>query len=293
MIHKATRKEFTLVIPFDSGILKKLNGQPFIVRTDTINISEIKELIKKINKKAKSILIDYRDQSLNFVHIDENWKDIETTLLISEIGSVKKLIANADLLKMLDLKIFLPASKEKSFTDTRILASLGIHSGIFIDDIEKVLWEEFLDLSKYYFKSRVKLAPIEPFSFIKFHYKPNEELDYNNIYANNPEHFLHLNLNEEIALNYEDFNNHKFIARGIDEISKIEANPDFLEINQKKEKIFSQLSDCSVCPGWKICLGKFNNIENKKETCSRSFTQMINFLEHREVKKAVIKVKKT
>lgn len=289
---KATKKKFTLIIPFSEHLFKKLNGNPFIVRTHAINVDEIKNELRKYNKQANSILIDYRNENMNFISFDESWKDLELTILLSEIGSFKNLIAQRPILQKLNIKFLFPASQENSYHDVRILSSLGIHCGVYFDDVQNVLWNEFSDLADYYLKSRIEQAPIEPLSFLKFHYETNNEIDFNTIFYNNPDFFLYVSENEDVATSFSDFSNQKYIARGIDNIDGIQQNEAYKKSIIRKEDFFQNLNECSTCPAWNICMGKFNQLEDKKTTCSKVFTNIINLLENRQVKKVAVLGKK-
>jgi hypothetical protein len=75
---------------------------------------------------------------------------------------------------------FLDGSKKESYESVQILSSLGIYSGIVIN--ENADWEKLTDLMYYALCGRIPHAPIEPFQYVYDTYQRNRLVDYGVVY---------------------------------------------------------------------------------------------------------------
>jgi hypothetical protein len=99
-----------------------------------------------------------------------------------DLGAVRDLIGWLPLLKKLNIKFFLDGGKEQNYEAVQILSSLGIYSGIVIN--EDADWEKLTDLMYYALCGKVPHAPIEPFQFVYDRYERNILVDYGRVFFN-------------------------------------------------------------------------------------------------------------
>jgi hypothetical protein len=158
------------------------------------------------------------------------------------LGAVRDLVGMLPLLKKLNVKFFFNGAVAQHYEAAQILSSLGIYSGIVIN--ENADWEKLTDLMYYALCGKVAHAPIEPFQFVYDMYERNRLVNYGVAFFEDEENFLH---------ERDDF-----------------FSTESAEIQRKHRKFFYEATDCGACAGWRICLGKYATLEDKSGC--RSFT---------------------
>jgi hypothetical protein len=131
---------------------------------------------------------------------------------------------------------FLDSTKKENYDAVQILSSLGIYSGIVIN--ENADWERLTDLMYYALYGRVTHAPIEPFQYVFDMYDRNRVVDY-----------------EVCGERYE------------------------VGSMRERERFFYEATDCAACEGWRICLGKYEKLEDKTG-CQSFMTEWLNVVEN-------------
>jgi radical SAM protein with 4Fe4S-binding SPASM domain len=97
---------------------------------------------------------------------------------------------------------------------------------------------------------------VEPFDFLLKQFDPSKEIDFNSLFFNSSEKYIHVNKNEQIALSREDLLSGKFFSKGLENLDSI-SEIVFQENEKNKLKVFKEDSKCAYCKAFKICLGKF------------------------------------
>ena len=194
----------------------------------------------------------------------EEWQTIPLVVYPSGLGAVKDLIGLLPLLKKLNVKFFFDGEKPESYEAVQILSSLGIYSGIVIN--EKAIWEKLTDVMYYALYGRVPHAPIEPFRYVYDMYAPKKLVDYGTVYLHNPILF-------EIV-SAETYLTHPLVSS---------STCSLVPSSTRWQKFFHQATPCAACEGWRICLGKYANMKDKTK-CSNfttSFLQIIETLKYK------------
>jgi hypothetical protein len=272
------QNKLNLVIPYNKTILGKVKETKLIMNVTAFEFDSCCSYFIESQKLIPDFIMDYCQSPLCFIGFNERWIGKNILVIAWEIGSIKLLLESADLIKKINPTIFLMASNKKSYAELRILASLGIKCGIYFNrDI--VYWEEFKDLIYYNFERKINSAPIEPFNYLSKQYRHANEVDPGTCFYDNPLYYLFVDHNENIAASLYDLKHNSFICNGIDNFFNFYFESYVSKINSQKEEFFSTINDCSSCPAWRICTGRFSIQKKKMETCSKSFSYLLDKLE--------------
>jgi len=233
--------------------LEELKNRCIVVETDAVEkIEPAAEAIQrentlyyiKLHVKQDITAIAYRDE----------WQKIPLVIYPTGLGAVRDLIALLPLLKRLNVKFFLNSAREQSYEAVQILSSLGIYSGIVIN--EHADWERLTDLMYYALCGKVAHAPIEPFQYLYDIYNRNMLADYGAVFFEDT-----------------DF----FTTQYTKDITK--------EHKEKSwQKFFYEATPCAACAGWRICMGKYADLEDK--TGCQTFTiELLDLIESLKFRK--------
>lgn len=191
------------------------------------------------------------NQNITEISFKEEWQNNSVAIYAGGLGKVR------DLIKMLPMPntvhpsctvspfsvfrtplFFLDGAKKESYEAVQILSSLGVYSGIVIN--ENADWEKLTDLMLYALCGRVARAPIEPFQYLFDVYERNKLADYGVVY----------------------------------EAERGERRTE----NGERQRFFYEPTPCAACAGWRICLGKYENLKDK--TGCKNFTnEWLNVME--------------
>jgi hypothetical protein len=266
-------KDHIIVCPYNEKLLTKLKRRALVVNTDDFNI--IRYIEKEVNKSGKLHAIKIQtDKSLSDIHFEEDWINLPLAIYSSEFGEYKDFLHQLNIIKKLNVRIFLSSQNDFNFIGLRILSSLNISCGLHFSEVP-FSWDSINDLMHYAIYTRTKHAPIEPFNWLASNYEPTGYTDFNIVYFNNPARYLHVNENEQIALTREDMLNNIFIAEGIKSLDSIHENINYLDFFNHRYNIMLQMNECAFCPAFRICLAKYPNLLNKKETCKVFFSDLL------------------
>ena len=173
----------------------------------------------------------------------EEWQEIPHVIYAGGLGAVRDLIELIPVIKKLNLKFFLDGAKKENYEAVQILSSLGIYSGIVID--EKADWERLTDLMFYALCGKVAHAPVEPFQYVYDMYNRNVLVDFGKVFFEGCE-----------------VSGERCEVRGV----------------REWQRFFYEATPCAACEGWRICLGKYAGLEDKSG-CSRFMAEWLNVVE--------------
>lgn len=275
------KKRHTLVLNFDENIISKFNNEDIIITTDSFNLlNRMYDVVNKQNK-LQNVTI-YYSGALTSIKFLENWKKIPLAIYVNSLGSYRMLFHMLPIIRQMNLRIFLSASGKQNLTDIQMLSSLGIFTGVYFNNKE-IDWEKLRELGTYAQFAKTKHAPIEPFQYISSKYVPEETLDFNAVYYNDPKNFLHINSEGKVALTYYHLIEGKFIFDNYQDISKIEENEEYNNYITAYQRHFLEKTVCAACPAWRICMGKFEKMIDEEKSCQQFFSDVMEGAEiHQE-----------
>jgi len=273
-------RDQVLVCPFDEGLLSRLhNKRVVVVTSDFEQIHPIGKILNDHQNNLQCIIIQHKG-SIASVPFHESWRGIPIALFATEMGPFKEMMGRIHLIRDLNIRIFLSSDNNANFTSLHILASLGIDCGIYFGDKEKIDWEAMNDLMTYSVYGKVNHASIEPFNFITNHYNPEQLTDFSSVYFDNPQAYLHVDKDENIALTSDDLKNGKYISAGIESLNRIFENEKFEEAIHSWQQFFLKNDGCAYCQAWRVCMGKFSETFEKNQGCRQFFVDMMDGADH-------------
>jgi hypothetical protein len=271
-------RQHTIVIPFDKQIIEKYAGYKTILYlTAATPLFKERDYLSRFHG-IQSVILDYSDTDMAMVAFNEEWLPIPVTIFVKGMGSFKFFNDQLDLIRKINPRIIVFGNSENDYADIMKLTSLGICAGSYINESSN--WNELTELLHYSQNRRVERAPTEPFFTQIRTYNSDSYNDFETAYFNNADVFLWLDANERIFLSYGDMINSKEVGQGIETLNNIRNNNAYRKHFEERDAFFSELNDCSACPAWSVCYGKFFNLENKNERCSRLFEEMMKYIKN-------------
>jgi len=237
------------------NLLAQLKGERIVVETDNIElIKEIKDAVLVHN--FLFCIIVRAEQMITKIAFKKEWKNIPLVIYPNGLGAIDDLIAGLPLIKKLNVKFFLNGAKKENCKAVQTLSSLGIYSGIVID--ENADWEKLTGLMNYTLCEKVMHAPIEPFQFVYEMYNRNVLVDYGRVFFDDSEQF--------VGVDEAFFCTEKH--RGVTEKHR-----------ENRQRFFYEPTTCAACEGWRICLGKYAALEDKSG-CQKFMANLLIVVEN-------------
>lgn len=221
---------------------------------------------------------------LNITELEKS-STVSFHLEITGIGDFRKSIEQIRALRKLNVFVMLAEDVPGTYRDLKILSSLFVPCGITFGS-RCPDWELVADLLSYSVYSKVPHAPIQPFHFVISNYDVQKRIDYNFVYFEDPSKFLHVDSEGRIALSRKDLERGEFISEDLGQLDHIENLPFYHQRSESWRDFFLKPDGCAYCPGWRICLGKFEESQDKESGCMKFFDEWMEATEHYQEEKA-------
>jgi len=273
-----------IVCPFDPGLIQSITGCALVVRVKHISdVAEAAEQVGKSRNRLACVIVE-SDDPLADMKFPEQLQNIPLAVMAVSFGRFSNLARQVNMLRGLNLRVYLPCANPENIAGLRILSSLGIH-GCAMFGNGATDWEAIADLMTYALLERTPHGSIEPFTFIASNYDPLSYLDWGFLYFDDPERFLHLDENGRVALSHAELLKQRFIADNILELSEPAK---CLAISDRQEawrEYFIDNHPCASCDGWKICVGRFAARIPEDRGCSDFFREMLSVVRQYKARK--------
>jgi hypothetical protein len=265
-----------LVCPFRNDVLSRLRGRALVVRTGELGeIPRVAGEVRGLNSPLHCVMA-YSGGYLSDVPFQEDWQGIPIALSVKGIGHFPGFANKLTLMRLLNLRVYITLGRKESYTDLRILSSLGIASTA-VFGVGGVDWEALGDLMVYALLGRVPHAPVEPFHYIAEHYEAGRRTDFGSVYFDDPERYLHVSDEGFVALSTRDLAAGRFIAEDASQLD-LGRCPAYTERLGAWKELFLRRQECSFCQGWRVCLGKFLNTQGHPG-CREFFVELMEVVE--------------
>jgi len=268
------RKHF-LVSEFDEKLFNRLKDHRIAVVTH--GFDQVHHICESFNDNGNTLhcLVVHYKGSVVSVPFHENLKNVPMAIFASEMGPFKEMMARLHILREMNVRIFLSSDNRANFTNLHILASLGVDCGISFGE-NTIDWDAMNDLMTYAIYAKVKHASIEPFMYAAKVYSPERLTDFGSVYFENPQSYLHIDKDENIALTSKDLKAGKFIAKGVEALENIQDIKEYQDAEFAWQEFFLKDNHCAYCQAWRICKGKFTDTFEKNPGCRQFFTDMMD-----------------
>ena len=208
------------------------------------------------------------NQNITSIAFKKEWEGVPLVIYPAGLGAVRDLTGLLPVLKTLNIKFFLDGAMAQSYEAVQILSSLGIYSGIVIN--ENADWEKLTDLMYYALCDKVLHAPIEPFQYVYDMYRRNMLVDYGMVYFDNPEVFEMVSGDVFTTKGTKE-------AQSTQETEHVNSSP--AHSSTHWQKFFYESTPCAACAAWRICLGKYAALKDKSK-CAAFTTNLLQLIEN-------------
>ncbi len=267
-----------LICPYSKELLDQIDGHPVTVKVSNLSdICPAAQSIRTSGNVLSNIIVEV-EKPLSAITFQQDWSGIPISLFVPEMGSFKEIGKQIPEIRELKTHIYLPAENTENLTSSRILASLGITCCLVFGN-QAPDWDLLSDLMTYAILGNIPHAPIEPFNYIADHYAPENNVDWGSIYFDDPLKCLHMDANGKVSLSHRDLINSSFIAENISMIHDPIANEGYRNGINSWRQFFLDNHPCTLCKGWKICLGRFLSCGNQTKGCSAFIVEMLAVVE--------------
>lgn len=250
----------TLVIKYDTEIIKSVSNKRIIVELDSLEDLEVKYAESQRCNQVMAMVVKMPYTSVSQIDFKEEWANIPLMIRAYNIGDYDMLFFKLDTIRRFNARIYLTSKSASVYTDLKVLSSLGIDCGIWLEDEMPVEDDKLLDLASFYYMSQARHATIEPFEFIMRHLNEEHNISFDAVYFTNPLMYQHVESAEEIptdeTLEHDDF--------------KVKMETYY--------KHFIDLDDCAKCPAFKICNYRMNKVLT---SCSTTMNEVFEYAEIR------------
>jgi hypothetical protein len=272
-----------LVCPNDPQLLTGLGGHPVAVRVNDLALAAGAAANVRESGNALYCVIVEASAPLAELEFDAEHKGVPLAVMVPSMAKFRDVVPKLDLMRELNLRVYLPCDDAENLTAMRLLSSVGVHTGA---DFAKGVadWDALSDLMTYAVLGRVPHASIEPFTFIATNYDPQSYLDWGATQFDDPRRFLHLDENGRIALSRAALAAGAFAAQSVAELGESTEFPAIRARANAWREFFVDNHPCSACRAWRVCLGKF---ADDADGCADFFAEAIEVaVEHRRLRAA-------
>ncbi len=77
-----------------------------------------------------------------------------------------------------------------------------------------------------------------------------------------------------------DLEQGQFIEWDIEKLDAVADLPAYQSRREAWRETFLKKDECSFCPAWRICLGKFGSIPGSRPACEKFFMECLDAAEH-------------
>ena len=247
----------TLVFDYSSNIIDKISGLHVVVRFSEVASFMHNYLSCQQHNHVDAFVLYLPLSSLSQIEINEVWHEIHTPLelIVYNLGDLNTIFQQLELLKQLEIRIYLASSFKGNYYGLKILSSLGIDCGLFIQPGKSIDDELLMDLASYYYLSPVPHAKIEPFDYISTRLTEEKNLSFNHVYYKDDS--CYLLIDEDMKLYSSETGEYLCMLSEFNEEKEFD-----LRVSQKMDTYYSHflnLDKCCKCKAFRICSGMMSD----------------------------------
>jgi len=269
-----------IVCPYNRSLFDRISNQILVVQLNDIEqIGSVAQDVSHSCNDLRCAVINW-PSSLADIQFKKEWMTVPLAIYATEMGPFRFIASQLNILQQMNLRVYLPLNNPINYTELRILSSLGIAStAVFVS--KEPEWEALTDLMTYAVMNYYPHAPIDPFHYVATKFKPDGYTGFSAVYFSDPTKFLHINHAGNVSLSSDDLQCGKFILNDICELDdfEIENCPDYQEALNEWRTFFIDNRKCSICQGWRVCLGRFSQFADTSLGCENFSTEFLEILE--------------
>lgn len=259
----------TIIFDYHLALIEKISGFHIVpIFHDVASLMQ-NYLSCQQHNHVDVFVLDMPLSSLSQIDFNEMWEEINSplVLIVYNIGDLDFVFHRLELLKRLEMRIFLSSAFKDNFYGLKILSSLGVDCGLYIQKGKPINDELLIDLASYYYMSPVPHAKIEPFDYIATRITDEKNLSFNHVYFRDDNCYIFID--EELKLYSSETDKYICLLSEYDEEKEYERS-----VLQKMNMYYSHFLDldkCSKCNAFRICSGVMDgmlvNCEGTMSAC--------------------------
>jgi hypothetical protein len=271
-------KEFFLTCGYKPEMLKLLKGNAVVFYCN--KFSALNSLRREADENEIHIhcVVIKNKTSLSDILFEEKWSGYPLAIDSPSMGRVHKFLIKTPVIRKLNVRFYFSTKEPSCYKEIRILSSLGFATALIIDG-ERTDWQQLTDLMTYALLNSGRHAEIHPFNYVSKYYHPHYRTNFDSVYFNDPERYLHMNTKGIIFLKREDLLHNINPCGDSGSIENIAENDAYINEKNKWFEFFLKPSRCASCKGWRICLGKYVNYLDSNPGCDGFFSEFIDAIE--------------
>jgi hypothetical protein len=270
-----------LVVPHDPALFARLRGRSLVVcARDPLAVRAIVTDADQHGCQLHTVWLQ-TGGTLADVKLHPSWRRCRIALEVDGMGAYLSVRRLLEPLSKLRVRVYLSTRDPENLTAIRILASLGVACAVVIE--EPVDWDLLSDLSAYALLGLRDHGAIEPMHLLSRKYQPDRRTDISELYFDDPGTFLHVDSAGQVALSRAELLRGEIILDDLEQLPNIEGLPSYDERLEAWREHFVTADGCSACPGWRICLGRYQHLA---PDCSAFFEDLLETVEQRQARVA-------
>lgn len=262
-----------LVVPYEPALLERLRGRAVVIRAEARDLAAAAEAGPRFGVHVRWVAVAVPG-ALTDVALDGLDGAVPVAVRAERLGPFREALRLLPALRRMRARVHLPASSPRNLLALRQLASLGVECAADLDRGSG--WEGLADLAAYALLGLAPHAPMQPFAWLADHYRPERRTDFAGAYFDDPTGFLHLDRAGRVALTADDLAAGRFAADRPEQADGVPDRADYRERCDSWTRFFLRADGCSCCPGFRICLGKF---EAGGGGCRPFFSELVDLVE--------------
>lgn len=268
--------EHILVIDYPGTLIEKFRSKALVVRTSDLSL--LPEIAHKVGEHNKLHCIQViLKGKLTDIPVNESWNSIPISFFVPEFGDIGTFIRKAGLWRQLSARVFLSSANPANFGHLQLIASLGVDCGIWFDQ-GHIDWQAANDLLHYAIYGKVPHGTIEPFVYLVDHYQPTRTTDFSAVYFNDPGRYCYVDPEGRLAMTAGKLARKEFIGT-LQDLGNIEQLAGYQDVTNAIQEAFLNQGQCTRCPSWRICLGKFEKMVEANPGCTEFFQDVMEAAE--------------
>jgi hypothetical protein len=266
-------------LPFDGTLIARLSDRVLVVRVDDpSDVVTAVECVRSSTNRLSMVILD-SSVPLEDVPFDESWDGIRLAVFAPKMGEFRNLVRRLSPIREIKPTIYLSAGDPENLTALRILSSVNVRCAAVLGGDDPVDWDGLTDLMTYALAGSVAHGPIEPFSTISGRYRSNGWIEWGPVFFDDPGDFFHLDPDGRIALSRRELLDKDFIEQDIERLDEVIGSAAYRERVDIRGRLFLGYHPCSRCPGWRVCMGRFDRNGTDKTKCAAFAAEMIALLD--------------
>jgi hypothetical protein len=270
-----------IVCPADATLLNRLAGRAVVLRIASLDaFDRAVDGARTAGALLHCVAVESR-HPLGLLTLEERWKDVPIALAVPSLGRLRDVVRLLPLIRQMNVRISLPADSAENLRGLRILSSWGV-ACTATPGSGPIPWDRFSDLGTYALFGLVPHGPIEPFDYLATHYVVDARTDFRGVWFEDPTRFVHMDGSGRFAFSSTALAAGDFAGLTPDELDGIDESDAYREHLESWRRAFLEKDGCASCPGWRICLGAFQDKARTDPRCRDAFSDLLDEIERHQ-----------